>query len=206
MANGLLNTPQRSETYASDAPTAPADDTAEGEGGEQPNVSPEEQAQYDQFVANGMKLIFNEKVAPALIQRLQADPNPIHGLAATSVMIVSKLVESARQNGKEIDPDVIMHGGTEIMSSVAELAKAAKIHDFTPDEQEKAFYAAADMYTDQQAKNGTLDKRAFARDAQTLIQADKAGKLDEVLPGASEAAAKYEKTMPAGQEAAPEEM
>lgn len=204
--NGLLNTPQRTNAYASGAPQSGMDDgdgsdmesqmEDQGEGGDQPNVTPDEQNAYNQFVVNGMKLIFNEATTPKLIQRLQADENPIHALAATTVAIVSKLKASAESAGQQVSPDILMHGGTELMSNIAELAKAAKVHTYTPDEQEKALYTAMDMYSNQEMQKGTLDKEGFARDFQTLVAADKAGKLDEVLPGASEAAARMGKRQP----------
>src|SRR3546814_17793696 len=48
----------------------PASSPAPQEGGDETaNVSPEEQAQYDQFVNNGLELIYKEKYFPKVVDR-----------------------------------------------------------------------------------------------------------------------------------------
>ena len=49
-----------------------------------PNVTPEEQAAYERFVDNGLKIIANEKMAPHILKRIQEAEQPAEGLAAAS--------------------------------------------------------------------------------------------------------------------------
>lgn len=203
MAYGLLSN-EPSEA----APMQPGmDQGGMGEDqGEQPNVSPEEQAQYEEFVANGIKLIFNEGTVPKLIAALKADPNPVHALAANTVTIVQRLQQSAQQKGAAIPPDILIQGGAEIMGNIAELAKAAKIHEFSEEELENASYVAMDMYGDKALKDGTLDKEGIAQDFQTIVQADQQGTLEQTIPGIEEAAARAKARKPMDdQDAAPEQ-
>jgi hypothetical protein len=148
---------------------APADDN-----GQQPNVSPEEQAAYDEFVSNGMHLIYRGEgdqveVNPAVLDQLRGkwddvkpslgqipddekplDPaSPIDNLAVTTVALVLALEASAAQStdGKgRVDPAVVFHGGAELMEQLADIADAAKIHDFTEDEMTGAANRAALLY------------------------------------------------------------
>lgn len=205
MANGLLNNAPDQGAPAPPMDRPGMDQGMMGEDGEQSNVSPEEQAAYEQFVANGLKLIFNEQTAPKLIASLQAEGNPVHALANATVMIVQRLEQSAAKAGQTISPDILMHGGAEIMSNIAELAKAAKIHEFSEEELESASYVAMDLYGDQAMKQGTLDKNAIAQDVQTIVQADQQGTLEQVVPGIEEAAARAKARKPMDEEAPPEQ-
>lgn len=162
----------------------PADDDRQ-DTGDAPNVSPEEQRQYDAFVGNGIRLIFDERTAPTLLNRLKATQNPIEGLASTTVMVVDRLKDSAERSGAKLSPDVLMHGGIELMENIAELSRAANLHEYTPEEIENAMYAALDMYGTQELQRGTIDKNAIAQDFQALVEADRQGRLEEVLPGIS---------------------
>ena len=166
----------------------PGEEQAEGEEGDQPNVSPEEQAQYNLFVDNGLKLIFDKAAAPKLLQRIKASESPSEGLASATVAIVTRLKDSAEQKGVKLDDAVLLHGGLELMENIAELSNAAKVHEFTPDEIEVAMYQALDQYGTRELERGTLDKEAVAQDFKTMMDADKAGKIDELIPGLSQRA------------------
>lgn len=162
-------------------PEASAEPSAEP--GAEPNVSPEEQAQYDRFIANGLRLIFEGNRDQAILARIEKGANPVEGLASATLFIVMRLKESAEKAGQQISNDVLFHGGMEIMENVAELAKRAKLHAYTPKEIEQALYVALDQYSTQEVQKGTIDKESLQQDFQMLMDADKGGKLEELLPG-----------------------
>lgn len=149
------------------APDGDADD------GQQPNVSPEEQAQYDRFMDRAFRLIYDERTFPTILERMRATPDPVEGLAAVTAMVVSRLKDSAEQAGVIIDPDVLFHGGTEILEDLASTAEKARIHAFTPDEVEAALYRALDIYRQTETQAGKLDRGAAQRDWQSIVQADR---------------------------------
>ncbi len=156
----------------------------EGEG--QSNVPPEEQAQYDQFVKNGMHLMYDEKTTDQLLQNVSSNESPVEGLANALVVIVSKLDDSAEQAGQEISGDVKMHGGQELLEQLAELVEEAGIHEYTPEEMESAFLLSVDMYRSMKQEQGKLPVDDLGQDFAELQQADAEGRLDEIAPGASE--------------------
>lgn len=150
---------------------APGQDQPQGGGDPQPNVTPEEQTAYNQLVTNGMKLIYrgdgkDVRVNPAVLDQLRGqwdsvkpslgqmpdeekplDPkNPTDNLAVATVALILALEASAAAAGKKIDPDVLFHGGAELLEQLADIASAAKIHDFTTDELTGAVNRAAMLY------------------------------------------------------------
>ena len=189
--NGLLRgttdtaaVPMRSETYAAGAPTAPPESREDGEG-QQPNVSPEEQAAYDRFVDNAYATIYDDKVLPMILKRLAkgAEVDPIASLATVTVQVIDRLEGSATQQGQAIGPDVLMHGGAEILEDLANLSEKAGIHAFTDDELETALYKAMDLYRSMKDEKGEIDQSAADGDFNAVVQADQAGNLDEMIPG-----------------------
>ena len=158
-----------------------------GEPEQQANVAPEEQQQYDEVVRNAWTLVYGQGPrGPALQATLKTigAGDPVDGLALSTVTLMKRVIDSAAQNGVEIGGDVKLHAGAEVMADLAELARVAKIHEFTPEEIERAGYRAMDLF--REAEGGHLDRTAAQRDMQALIEADRTGELDRVVPGLRE--------------------
>lgn len=170
-------------------------------GEEEGNVTPEEQAQYDTFVTNGMQLIYNEKSMPQVLQSIAGDGDPVEGLANTVATVVMRLEDSAADKGQEISGDVKMHGATELLEQMAELAGEAGIHDYSEEEMEGALFRALDIYREARADRLPVDE--LKEDFAMLQEADQQGRLDEIVPGASEFAARRGGQQEQGQEQAP---
>lgn len=167
---GLLNRPQKGV-----APEA-------GYQGET-NVSPEEQQEYDKFMDNGFKLIYDERSMPQLLQRLNQSGNPVEGLATVTVGVVRRLVDAAEKAGQKIDPAVLLHGGADLMADIAALAKTAGVHEYSEEEIESASFVAMDQFGTAEIERGAVDQQLVADDFQALTQADQQGRLGEIIPG-----------------------
>lgn len=173
---GLLNKQQQPMIEPGRQPVAPE----AGYQGE-PNVSPEEQQAYERFIDNGFKIIYDEKTAPQILNRLKATDNPVEGLASVTVQVVTALLESARKQGRDIDPSVLFHGGVELLSDIADTAGKAGVHKYSEEDIENALYVAMDQYGTQEMERGTLHKDAIVEDFKALQNAEQGGQLDDVL-------------------------
>lgn len=175
--------------------------------GPEPNVTPEEQAQYDQFVGNGMKLVYrgegqNVEVNPAVLEQLRGhwdsvkpslgeipqeekplDPkNPSDNLAVATVALVLALEASAASQKKQVDPSVLFHGATELMEQLADIADAASIHNFTTDELTGAANRAAMLYG---VSSKTVNKQQALAEFDHFLQTQ-GDNLGQSLQGISE--------------------
>ena len=153
---------------------------------ETPNVDPEEQQQYDQFVTNAMELMYgdDDKVEPQVLQRLSTGNKPIDVLAQTTVWLVMLVEQDATRNNVNITDDVVFHAGREIMEQLIEIAEAAEIHTFKEAEIQGAWYQALDMYREANSdEGGRFNPEEAAAAFEALNEADKEGRADEVLPG-----------------------
>ena len=184
--HGLLT--QQPGVGPAEAPTSAGNVPASGQGGgeEQPNVSPEEQKLYDQFVDNALSVIYDDKSLPSIIESLKGDGNPVDGLANTAVGVVIRVQDSAEKAGQEIPPDVVFHAGTEILEDLAELAGKAGVHEFTPEEIEGAAFQAMDLYREMKGRDGGEGRPQIMEDFNQIVALDQAGRLDEVAPGLTE--------------------
>ena len=156
-------------------PQAPADRP-------QANVSPEEQSEYNQFVTNGLSMIYSEEAIPAILQGLSGSGDPVEGVANTAVMIISRLEDSAKQANQTVSPDVLFHGGTELLADLVNLAEQAGIHKFSDEDRERALFRALDLYREMRQGSGQLDEEDLKAQFAELVQADQEGRLDELLP------------------------
>ena len=168
------------------APAAGVPAPGQGGGEDQPNVTPEEQAQYDQFIDNAFSAIYDEKSLPQIIESLKGNGNPVDGLANTAVAVVTRVEDSAEKAGQALSPDVVFNAGSEILEDLAELASKAGIHEFTPDEVEGALFQAMDLYREMRGRDGGAARPQIVEDFNQIVELDQAGKLDEVAPGLTE--------------------
>jgi len=153
---------------------------------ETPNVSPEEQQQYDAFVNNAMEMIYTDagKVEDQILGRLSTGNKPIDTLAQTTVWVVTLVEQDAKRNNMPIDDDVIFHAGREIMEQLIEVAEAAEIHEFKEAEIQGAWYNALDMYREANTgEGGRIDPEVAKQQFQALDEAAKEGRGDDILPG-----------------------
>ena len=165
-------------------PATPEDDQR---GEAVPNVSEEEQAAKDAFVTKAWDLTYDEDRFPTVMESVYGAGDPVTGLASTTALLVSRLYDGAVKAGQPISPDIMLHGGIEILEDLAETAGRAKLHDFTPQELEAATLRAMDMTRDMLTQAGHIDPRVLQQEFGQLVQADRAGKLGELLPGIEQA-------------------
>jgi hypothetical protein len=152
------------------------------------NVSPEEQAQYTEFVTNAMAIMNDKKGARKMLKVIESGDDPVKGLANAVAAIVMRVEKSAKQSGQEISADVLMHGGAEILEQAADLAEQSGGHAFTEEELEKATYIAMDLY--REARGDKINQEEQGASMQELQAAEADGSLEQQLPGLAEHAQK----------------
>jgi hypothetical protein len=202
MSVGPASSPDASASPPAATPTPDsgqdqASDTDED--GQQPNVTPEEQQQYDQFVTNGLHVIYGANAPqdqgeqdqtgqaaptarPDILNRLKEGADPIEALAHTTAWLVTMLETSAEKNGHQLDDAVVLHGGQAMLQELAEVADAAKIHDYSEKEMEGAWYKGLDLYRETATKQGRIDPEQLKQQFNEIQQADSQGRMGDVLP------------------------
>jgi hypothetical protein len=188
--------------------TEPAPEQAPAEideqGMEQP--TPEEQALYEKFVQTTAQVMMdgeqNAQFRPEIVNNLRgefdpqvakmfegADPpisdQPADALAVTGVIVTMIAEAQLAQAGTEIPHEIIYHAGTEVIGQLAEAAEAAGIADFSEEQIGDAFLRALDLY---RQSSPNVDQQALSSEFEEIVAADREGRLDQVLPGASKLA------------------
>lgn len=185
---GLLSSAE-ADPMAAQAPPAADSAQSSDEAGEQPNVTPEEQQQYDAFVENGLKVIYTDGTdgadpapRPDVINRLKESSDPIENLANATVWLVTMLETSAEQGGQQLEDAVVMHAGQALLEELAEVSEAAKIHDYSQDELDGAWYKGLDLYRETATESGRIDPEALKQQFGEIESADQQGRMGDVLP------------------------
>jgi hypothetical protein len=184
------------------APASQGPDELGDEEGMAPNVSPEEQKQYEEFVLAGMALIYDREegakkaqVRPGILKLLDDDPSDLKGIlksdelehfsplvaiAATTVVVVVEIQKLAGDAAPS--DDVVLHGGVAILEELAQIWMQANEKQLGEDDVHKALSMAADIYREVGADAGLVDENALKDQFSELVKADKAGRLADVSP------------------------
>jgi hypothetical protein len=176
-------------------PQPPADETAAQDTGAVQQASPEEQAQYNQFVGRAMQLIYDQRMFPKIVEMLRGggsdgqgkddtgNSGPAHGLANATAMIITRVYKAASDAGAQLSPDVVFHGGTEIFGQLAEISDKAGISDYANDHDalEGAYFLAVDTAMQQLRKAGVVDEASAKQALEQLHGMDGKGELEQVF-------------------------
>ncbi len=179
-------------------------------GDDESGVTPEEQAQYDDFVGKASDLIHGgdkEEVLPEILESLRGgqqpkadDPDmaeapanaapvegeaptngPILALANTAVQICQKLDVDSAEAGTPWTDDVLFQGAVEVIEMLGEIAEAANIHVYSEEDLEGAFYQAVDLYRPIAIEMGRTTDEDLKGQFAEIEEAGKDGRLDKVM-------------------------
>ena len=164
------------------SPQGPAEDP-------EPNVTPEEQKEYDMVVNNAYKLLYSD-VDVTLKNMSQGDI--VTGMANTVATVFSWISDTARRDGMKFSDGVLIAAAGEVMEDMADMVTEAGIDDPTPEQIESAMYAAVEQYRSLQ--QGNLDPNEAAGELQRLQDAEADGTLEQVAPGINERFAQFQPT------------
>jgi hypothetical protein len=117
-------------------------------------ASPEDQAAYNGFVKNGLRVIFNKQAVPAVIASLKAVDDPVRALANTLSMVLQRLVASASKSGVQVPQNVVVHAASELEGHLAELAGEGGVHKFNKQELAQALQLGLQAYAAMSAQSG----------------------------------------------------
>lgn len=195
--------PQAAPPMAAQAPQAapPAGGEEMAAAGSDGEVSPEEQALYDQFVKTALYMIIypegQEGASPEILDNLRGNfdeqavqmfaeaqppiaPSPQDSVSVAAVLITLMVDAMGQQEGVDYPDDVVQHAGVAIVEELIEVSEAAKIYEFPEEEMDGILFRAIDLF---RISSPRVDPEALKAQFGTLAQASKDGTLNNVLPG-----------------------
>lgn len=154
------------------------------EGIDENTVSPEEQAQYDQFVTKALTLIHGEKSQDAILEQLnQKDLELYEAVGRSAAQMAMALADQAKAAGIELSPDVVWHATKDyIVPELFEIGEASRIFPEAPQEQiDMAFLEATKVYGEQMLEGpdgGKLSEEAENFYAEQVAREVDSGEVD----------------------------
>lgn len=144
-------------------------------------ASPEEQEIYNRVVAMAILAIYDKKMMPKTIEFIEKSDDPVEAVAEIVSQIGMRVYNKAKEKGHDIPGDIMLHAGQEIVEEVINLAEAAGVAEFTPQQAEAAFYAAADKFGQAGRKMGVYSEEQAKSDMAELDRMTDAGEFDAML-------------------------
>ena len=159
---------------------APEPKVPQPQGMEPQQASPEMQRVYNRFVGMCLMLLWGEKFLSKASKIIKAHPNETDAMAVIGSTIVQRVFLAADEQGRPIPPEVLLHGGLEVMHEVATFAQAAGVQGIEPDEIETAFYLAADKVRDGLIRAGKMDPQQMSEQFDQIKEMAGEEKLTDV--------------------------
>ena len=123
-------------------------------------ATPEQQAQFNKFVAMCTLMLYDDKFRPKAMKLLQGSQDPADGMARLGAAIVLRIYMGAVEQKQQIDPAVVIHGGFKLMEEIKIFAEASQIQGIDDTDVEAAYYIAADMVQAELRKNGIMPEES----------------------------------------------
>lgn len=181
-------------------PDEGAEPVAEGEEQQGEPASPEEQEQFDLLVAQAMNTIAdpkNKAIRDKVVGMMQAGDDPIEAMATAAFYMFQAAVDGGEKAGFKFDnPDVLFNAGLQIVEVLADFAESKKIGTYSEDDREAIYLRAVDIYRER--NKSKLNPQVAQQEMAELAQADREGRLDQLVPGIDKVAAKMKANMEKG--------
>lgn len=107
--------------------------------------TPEEQEQYDLLVIRARKMIFGE-AKQEILEQMGASNSPAEGMGRSAAMLMKTMLNAAKNDGTEIDPEVAINAGTEIIEDLNDLGKKNGIFEYDDAQSEESELADAVLW------------------------------------------------------------
>jgi CRP-like cAMP-binding protein len=146
-------------------------------------ATPEEQAQYDELTGRALLFIYNGEMLPKLVDQMRDDEDPVEALANVGALVLARVNAALVQSGKDFDGGVKLNAAAEVFDNLADIATAARIHDFDTDVKgrEAAFLRAMDQLRIAATQSGQMDQQTARADMAVLQAAEQDGSLQRLL-------------------------
>ena len=104
---------------------------------EMEQATPEEQQDYDLLTIRARKMMFG-KGKEKILTLLGSSESPAKGIGKAGSMLMKSLIQSSKQQGRDISPEAAVNAGAAIGEDLNELAKSAGVFQYdSPADEEK---------------------------------------------------------------------
>lgn len=152
-------------------------------------ATPEEQAQYNELAGRALLFIYDRKMLPRLVDSMKKTDDPVEDLANVGALVLTRINAALVQSGKDFDGAVKLNAAAEVFDNLADIATAAKIHDFDTDMKgrEAAFLRAMDQLRIAETQAGQVSQESARADMAVFQAAEQDGSLGRLLASLEQA-------------------
>ena len=143
----------------------------------------EDQAQLDKFQINIIKMIHSEGMTEKLVNMIK-DPNlkkhPVDKISDVALMMMMKMDDQAKKDGKPLDDLVKIQGGAELVSELISVLEAKKAIPKTNDDEKALILShATQKYSNDLVRRGEISQDELKHYAnQGMSAANQSGSIN----------------------------
>lgn len=128
--------------------------------GEEPQggLSPEQQKKFDIYIAQGIRIIHDEKVTSQMLQHLEGSQDPVTVFADTTLGVIKRLDEESGKQGFELEIELKAHAANLLMGELMTIAESAGLQPLDDEQRYQAYSLAVSKYIDNAVKTGKMSQ------------------------------------------------
>ena len=198
MAEGMHKMPDGSMMADKEMPAA----APPGEGnqvGDEPNVTPEEQKEYDSLFTLAIHTLYEENKIPMILKKLGENRDNISTeIGHTAAMVMSSLKGGIQEKGGDVSDDVLFEVGQDVIGELCNIAVAAKLMDESRvnDVANAALFEGMRVWGKQMQDSGALTDDISAQAAQDLEEQGVPPAQEQMSPDGQQPMAPQGQMMP----------
>ena len=146
---------------------------------------PQKQA-IEEFLDQAYQVMYaNGEANPQIIASLREPTNPeeaVEALSSTAAVVTRRVAEAGVKSGRQMDgPGVVLPVTIRLVQDLGGMAEAEGVYDFSPDEMNTALMLSMEKMFNATQDLGIWSKEQLQQGLKELMQANKTGKLDELV-------------------------
>lgn len=139
-------------------------------GSQEEQMDPETQDQFDAFVANGLRMIYSDKVGDNIVKSIIGSDDPVKGVADATLMIVQRLESAMSKHKFQIGDTAKVHGANILMGEIITMAETGGLEPLSEDQRLECWTTALAQYLDEAISSGKITPEQLQEMSQQIQQ------------------------------------
>lgn len=146
-------------------------------------LSPDQQKKFDAYVAQGVRLIHDQKVTDTMLQGIEGSENPVPVIADTTLNLIKRLDAKAAETGIELEIELKAHAANLLMGELITIAESAGMPPLDDEQRYQVFSLAVSKYLKQAVASGEMSEDELIQMGQAAQQTPEGQKIMQGLQG-----------------------
>jgi hypothetical protein len=135
-------------------------------------ADPELQDAFDQFIVNGLKILYAPKITEGVAERIVGSQDKVDAAGDEAIKIIDRLEQGAAQNRVPLKAHTVLNGANIIIGEIIAVAEAAGVEAYSDEQKYQAFSWTIANYISNAVKTGKITKNDLVSMSKQVVTGD----------------------------------